>query len=358
MARSGSVPTLRSSAMQLPRALLPTAVALAVGLVACSAQLHPVRERYRPGGPIRYQGFVGRGEDGTVHAQGAWTFWYPGGARQAAGEYADGRPPGPADCGAEATRVPARGREGEWSEWSPAGQVLARGRYRGGQRAGLWTTWYENGVRRDHGAWYVGREHGHHVSWHANGQKRTEGAFVEGRPVGVHLTWDEDGALRERTRHADDGARVVVRFDGSGRRVERLRYREDRLDGRHERWQPCGHPVLVETWREGELHGPVLRFHSDGSLESAVRYRRGRREGHWLAWRPDGSLRLAVEYEAGEPVGLRTVYRRDGSVALQGRWSDGRPVGVHRVDARLGGAMRQVPAGDLARAAPADRARR
>jgi antitoxin component YwqK of YwqJK toxin-antitoxin module len=66
-------------------------------------------------------------KDGNPVKHGPWTEWYMNGAKQAEGQYVDGR------------------QHGSWQWWYPNGRKKQEGRYLDGRPVGRWVYWDEQG---------------------------------------------------------------------------------------------------------------------------------------------------------------------------------------------------------------------
>ncbi|MCH2114532.1 MAG: HTTM domain-containing protein [Pirellulales bacterium] len=134
---------------------------------------------------------------------GLWTFWYPGGGKEAEGVMKQGK------------------EHGLWVVFHKNGQKKASGTYKIGQREGLWTRWHPNGRKAEAGEMKQGKYHGPWVTYYENGQEKAAGTYEMGQHEGGWTIWHPDGSKAEEgvmergkrtgkwTYYQDDGARVV-----------------------------------------------------------------------------------------------------------------------------------------------------
>lgn len=124
--------------------------------------------------------------------------------------------------------------------------------------------------------------------------------------------------------------------------------------GREERFFPDGARRSLQTWRDGEPVGDLLRWYESGSVRSVTTFdpggaltpmrfwheggelaaegpaRRGVREGYWRFWYEDGAPRERGGYVDGRRSGLWSHYWPDGSVQATGRYEEDERVGPWR----------------------------
>jgi len=195
------------------------------------------------------------------------------------------------------------------------GRVLSRTDFVEGLPSGKLEEWYESGQqktertvkleRRPAGAVLVsvGRER----RWCENGTLERDWDYdAEGKHVGTHREWTCAGTLLgEAEFPAGDfkrwqevaGGEVVLIEEGT-------RLEDGALDGEHRSYFPDAKPMLVETWKDGQLDGVYEKYHADGTLTESGRYEAGKRVGEWrqrldrneFLWDYDPNNFIAPEY--------------------------------------------------------------
>ena len=118
---------------------------------------------------------------------------------------------------------------------------------------------------------------------------------------------------------------------------EEQRYRrvlrgEPIREGLTEWFDAEGHRLGEEHWREGNLHGPWVRWYSTGIVREKGEYDRGRKQGLWEQFDEQGQIAVRMPFDQGAPDGqwerfeggklFRTI-RFDHTEVTQ---IDGRPI--------------------------------
>ncbi len=136
------------------RRLVPVfGVVLACSLAACGGGPCPrgqeLRQETDAQKKLKARGCVGRDAEGNDLLQGRWEFFYPGGQKQAEGQYKNARASGErADAG-----FLKAGRDGHWVFWHENGQKSLEISYRDGKREGTIVEWFESGKKQREGTY-------------------------------------------------------------------------------------------------------------------------------------------------------------------------------------------------------------
>lgn len=135
----------------------------------------------------------------------------------------------------------------------------------------------------------------------------------------------EGTEVRQGGRWVKDGPVTFYRADGSP--AARGAYAEGLETGPWTEWLEDGSRA-DGTYREGAREGRWLYTHPNGSRQEEGSYVAGLRQGPWRWWYADGTLRGELEYRDGRLHGRVVEYRRDGSVdpAASGTYEDGERV--------------------------------
>jgi hypothetical protein len=91
-----------------------------------------------------------------------------------------------------------------------------------------------------------------------------------------------------------------------GREVQRFRRvlrGKPIREGRTEWYDIEGHLVIEENWREGSLHGPMIRRYTNGKVRERGQYYLGQMDGVWENYDEQGQLTLRSRYQRGRPHG-------------------------------------------------------
>lgn len=199
-------------------------------------------------------------------------------------------------------------------------------------------------------------DHGPQVRWYENGELATWRHFDEGRQDGAYAEWFESGRPKASGRFvADSRDGTWVEFSPSGRptlirefvqgmpsggtwrmhpRTGRPRAEERWLAGRQvERERQWGEDGLLELsaqWRDGERHGPYLRYYPGGLGRVRGEYEAGREHGTWTRWDERGMRRVEESFVRGTLHGTRREWSESGVLVLEEPYVEGRLEGVRR----------------------------
>jgi len=99
---------------------------------------------------------------------------------------------------------------GGWQWWDDNGQRIAVGSFVDGKREGVWSFWYSDGVRQLDAQYSDGKATGLWTLYSEDGRRAAEGAFVDGEISGPWTVWDELGAVDpERSGLYEHGVKVA-----------------------------------------------------------------------------------------------------------------------------------------------------
>lgn len=150
------------------------------------------------------------------------------------------------------------------------------GFYRNGLPAGKWKIWNLGVIPSIEGDY----ESGIWISYHPNGQIKTKGIMINGEKTGIWTVWDENGIF-----------------------------------------------VGNESYKNGQLHGPLLMRYLDGSEEQGI-IENGVRIGLWVTTYPDGTVKARGSYDnKNRRVGDWTEWYPNGDTKSSGFYEDGHRMG-------------------------------
>ena len=107
-------------------------------------------------------------------------------------------------------------------------------------------------------------------------------------------------------------------------------------DGKPRRHGPArdyydGEALLVHvasTWKDGQLEGPWVEFHRDGTKAVEGRYRDGEKDGPWTYWYEGGNMEEEVTFDVGRRHGRFVQWWRGGRKRTEGRFCFGLQCGT------------------------------
>ncbi|WP_109511623.1 toxin-antitoxin system YwqK family antitoxin [Pseudomonas ovata] len=103
------------------------------------------------------------------------------------------------------------------------------------------------------------------------------------------------------------------------------------LDGRLEgpaHITETGRPQAALTYRNGQLDGPMVLYHSNGVVSARLHYRLDKLHGPAQFYSPQGPLIREANYQAGLLHGVTNTYFEDGSLAAREHFRLGQMHGI------------------------------
>lgn len=232
------------------------------------------------------------------------------------------------------------------SQWFyPGGKVMSEGIYINGKRDGTWTWYYENGRKHYEEQWSLGDETGVDRIWYRDGSIHSEETYVDGETNGPYRSYWPNGKLQHERQvvhgleqgiaknYAWDGTLQLVRFYDQDRLIG---YAAPKADGSYGDTIPLdpgkaglnvnyanGNPARKCTYRNGQLDGPYVAYHSNGNVEEEETYEAGRSVGVDKEYYPSGKPYRVTTYKDGIRHGDYALYAENGKPLEQGHYNYG-----------------------------------
>lgn len=230
---------------------------------------------------------------------------------------------------------------GLWTYWDEKGNLLVRGEYDHGTREGKWMRWYgandgklftdsaASGFQRPYGAEVTLKDGQIDGIWKVfDAKKRTvcEWNFENGRRVGRSVWYLPNGKVWEEV-HFKDGQMHgdLLKLGADNKLVVKDRY----IDGRR-------HAIETKYYSPGkkEAEGWVLypRTYDDATYDwwtgtvktvPVPQDRKAEMHGHWARWHSNGQIKFDGSYEYDSPVGPVTWWHSNGQMQLRGQYVNG-----------------------------------
>lgn len=224
----------------------PLAVIVLLSLLVACGGPRVVNEEWSPGVPKR------QGQTVSGKQQGAWSYFYSNGARQAAGAW-DG------DF-----------QDGVWRWWYANGQLQQEGAYRARESDGKLLDGRRHSAGIREGRWRF---------WNDNGTLASEGSYVNDRQEGAWVYYNKDGKI--------DGA-GAKRFGDVSEAPSPM---------------PTGTRFASGVFTAGVKDQAWIWWHPTGAQRQAGSFKLGLKVGAWTSWNPDGAVTLREEFtQSGLPT--------------------------------------------------------
>ena len=91
-----------------------------------------------------------------------------------------------------------------------------------------------------------------------------------------------------------------------------------------------GRVVALQSYRDGVLDGPSLRWYDDGRPAESRDFRRGNKVGTHRGWWPTGAPRFACTFVDGVSVGTCSDWYASGRLATVHRFANGHEEGLQQ----------------------------
>lgn len=217
---------------------------------------------------------------------------------------------------------------GEHQSWYASGSSHESGTYDGGLKAGNWlyhapngrlcleelydsagvllsipTLQSSTGKPLNPGNFKNGN--GTLLRYTSDGQLKREEVYQAGRLTGAALTYDSTGQLAEKTNH----------LAGLKHGISELYWSAEK--------GKAPSPMVRYTWKEGQLHGPFIAWHKNGTVAQQGQYVLGKQDSTWYAWHENGAIAGRSQWLMGVPEGWQTQFYPNGQLRLQQKFVDG-----------------------------------
>ena len=244
----------------------PLAVLALLSLLAACGGPRLVKDEWSPGVTKR------QGQTLSGKQQGAWSYFYSNGARQAAGSWESDF------------------QDGVWRWWYANGQLQQEGAYRAKEADGK----VLNGKRHS-----AGIREGLWRFWNDDGSLASEGRYLNDRQEGAWIYYTKGNGVGTQ-RFGDVSEAPTPMPTG-------IRFASGVFS--------AGIKDLVWTW-----------WHPNGSQRQVGAFSLGLKVGPWTTWNPDGSIKLAEEF--APPAGFTVLDERRTPQPRWGMLRNGKPDGV------------------------------
>ncbi|MDH3716804.1 MAG: hypothetical protein OES79_01665 [Planctomycetota bacterium] len=310
-------------------ALIPqeeSAAADAKTEAAPTGEVEVIRERY-PNRAVKIEREVVRDASDNYVNHGNWRMWDAKGNMMSKGQYDQGK------------------RAGTWTAWHSSrankvfqqqpfkefvGPFTSHANFKGGQLDGTWTI-YDGKKRKIVEFNYAdGARHGACTKVYSNGRKMEEIEYQNGELQGIFRQWTPDGRLVK-----DD---VYEKGRTIGRKITKYRDGKKKTEGEYllakqvlaskDDWWSVSFATTIKQG-EDEKHGEWRTWYANGQMQVHGVYRHDRPSGEtaWSWWYQNGQKAVEGGYNQGQQHGTWTWWHQNGQKKLAGDYATGEPSG-------------------------------
>lgn len=125
----------------------------------------------------------------------------------------------------------------------------------------------------------------------------------------------------DKTTKKKEGAYIIKTADGV--LVEESNYTADTLDGVRKLYNIDGKLETIETYKNGDFHGPTKTFYENGQIKFDGNYVDNILTGETKSYYQDGQLKEVVAFRDNLENGPFTEYHPNGKIKAKGTYLNG-----------------------------------
>ena len=150
----------------------------------------------------------------------------------------------------------------------------------------------------------------HAAKYDANNLADEEGYVLNGKKEGSWLTYfptkttDKVGERRIKTLENYVNGQiegVALEFDQRGQIIKKIYYHNGNYHGFNVTYK-FGRPQEIIPYRDGRIHGKVIKYYSNGKVREEIGYKDGLQHGTYSHYNEEQKLDMQYEYKDGEKV--------------------------------------------------------
>ena len=197
--------------------------------------------------------------------------------------------------------------------------------------------------------WKDGLEHGKMITFRPNGEKHTESDYKDGKLNGSRTVFDYGGNVSSRHSYKDgekhgDFEDIEANQTGTykngmlhGKLIRRFlngkiesvkHYVNNEEQGIREQYYDTGELQHTAEMKDGNLDGAVKFYHRNGKLKSTGNFNINRKHGMFTTWNENGQKISEGNWKDGMEDGLHTDWHPDGTKSVETTWRNGEMHGM------------------------------
>lgn len=208
---------------------------------------------------------------------------------------------------------------GEYKFYDPEGNVRVTGQYNNNLRVGNWKRFYRKNHIKSESNYVLGSGQGPSSYYYFNGKKSSTCVLYEGNRQGPCVYFDQLGNPQlVKFYDVEDGVTSFVDIK-SNDTIEVVKKGDYELKS----YFPNGKLAVLQTYKDGQFHGPNVYYNQDGSLSEKTENRHGQTHGIWNEYYSDGKLWTETPYQFDMTHGDKKEYYENGKLyRLTSFWYD------------------------------------
>ncbi len=252
--------------------------------------------------------------NGWLHGKATW--YYPNGKASSEGMYLNGD------------------RHGTWKGYHVDGSRSTENEYTMGELTGTSRKWYANGTLQLETPYSFNKKHGVQREYHENGKPMFVREYAHGEEHGKVISYCHDGTPQMERYYlkgrlwaygsptADGSVKDTIRLNGgrmdlethfaNGRLSRKMSYRNNEIDGEFVEYHSNGQVMERTPYDTGEQTGTTKEYHPNGQLMLMEPYVNGEVHGERIVYWDNGQVRERADYVQGTLYGTRTLFDRSG----------------------------------------------
>jgi uncharacterized protein len=235
--------------------------------------------------------------------------------------------------------------EGKETVFFSNGKVSSVEEYKEGVKNGQSTDYYLNGRKKAESTLKNGKPEGYTVNYYANGNIQAEGWMSDGEAIGYWNYYDYSGKLSDR-RYFVDGVinGYQTEYYPNGKVAYEKKYYHDVLEelrqfdttgklliydsfpqftGKARLLYPDGHKFQEYNYVNGNIDGPFIQYHPDGSIAVSRYYKFGMLDSNTVEYDYPQVKKFDGYYKAGKRSGLWRYYNGKQQIETTEMYSEG-----------------------------------
>ncbi len=162
-----------------------------------------------------------------------------------------------------------------------------------------------------------------------------KGQFKDDKPVGTFIYYHENNKVSAILKHQPNSNRTdAVYYHDNGKVMSIGHFIAQKKDSVWKNYGPSERITSIETFKNGELHGPRIVYYVPQDINSKVvkvaiesNYVNGKLDGKYTEYFDIGGVKKMGEYKLNKKIGEWVTNNPNGTKLMLDRYKDGVPHG-------------------------------